>query len=123
MAKVSVDRTDMIQHLSNRANNHTPWMEVEFTDENLDRLETDADFTAGYSAAIVKAFRRRMQAIRAALDERDLYAVRGNNFEKLKGKRDHQYSVRLNDQMRLILEIRETKPKHTIVVVTIEDYH
>ena len=48
-------------------------METEFKNEDLDRLETDAEFAAGYEKAIVKAYRKRMQAIRAAVDERDLY--------------------------------------------------
>jgi proteic killer suppression protein len=64
-----------------------------------------------------------MQAIRAANDERDLYVVKGNRFEKLKGARSHQYSLRLNDQWRLIVEIKSGNPKNTIVVVGVEDYH
>src|SRR5687767_13139056 len=98
-------------------------MEIEFKNEDLDRLETDPEFTGGYSPDIVKAFRKRIQAIRAALDERDLYAIRGNRFEKLKGNRSHQYSMRLNDQWRLILEIKEASPKNIIIVIDIEDYH
>ena len=98
-------------------------MEIEFRNETLDRLETDADFTAGYAKEIVKAFRKRVQAIRAANDERDLFAVRGNRFEKLKGDRSHQHSLRLNDQWRLIVEIKSANPKNIIVVIDIEDYH
>ncbi len=55
-------------------------MEIEFRNEYLDRLETDPDFTAGYARDVVKAFRKRVQVIRAANDERDLFAVRGNRF-------------------------------------------
>jgi toxin HigB-1 len=98
-------------------------METEFSDEDLDRLETDAEFTAGYAREVVKAYRKRMQAIRAAIDERDLRAVKGNHFEKLKGNRAHQYSLHLNDQWRLVVEIKSGNPKNTIVVVGIEDYH
>lgn len=98
-------------------------MEIEFRNSDLDRLETEATFTAGFSGEIVRAFRKRIQAVRAALDERDLYAVRGNRFEKLKGSRAHQYSMRLNDQWRLILEIKQATPKNTLVVINIEDYH
>jgi proteic killer suppression protein len=98
-------------------------METEFKDKDLDRLETDTEFTAGYDRATVKAFRKRMQAIRAANDERDLYAVKGNHFEKLKGDRAHQRSLRLNDKWRLIVEIKSGNPKNTVVVVNIEDYH
>lgn len=97
-------------------------MEIEFTDSNLDSLETDP--TAGdYSEAIIKAYRKRIQTIRAAVDERDLYVMKGHRFEKLKGDRSHQHSMRLNDQMRLILEIKPSTPKNIIIVVGIEDYH
>ena len=98
-------------------------MEIEFRDPDLDKLETDPDFTTGYGKEINKAFRKRVQAIRAATDERDLYAIRGNRFEKLKGDRTHQYSLRLNDKMRLIVEIEPSTPKNKIIVVGIEDYH
>ncbi|HZF01467.1 MAG TPA: type II toxin-antitoxin system RelE/ParE family toxin [Methylomirabilota bacterium] len=98
-------------------------MEIEFQDESLDLLETDANFSAGYAKEIVKAYRKRIQAIRAANDERDLYAVKGNRFEKLKGDRSRQHSLRLNDQWRLIVEIKPSKPKNIIVVIAVEDYH
>ena len=99
-------------------------MELEFGDDDLARLETELDFKAGRSDEIlVKAFRKRIEFIRAATDERDFYAMRSLRFEKLKGDRSHQYSMRLNDQWRLILEIRSAEPKNIIVVVKIEDYH
>ena len=98
-------------------------MEIEYRNPDLDRLETDSEFTAGFSRDLVKAFRKRIQAIRAAVDERDLHAIRGNRFEKLKGSRAHQYSMRLNDQWRLILEIKQASPKNIIIVIDIEDYH
>jgi proteic killer suppression protein len=98
-------------------------MEVEFADEWLDRLETDPGFNAGFAREIVRAYRMRMQMIRAALDERSFYALKSLHFEKLKGHRDHQRSMRLNDQWRLILEIKPSNPKNMIVVINIEDYH
>jgi proteic killer suppression protein len=98
-------------------------MEAVFRDESLDRLETDAGFDAGYSPGIVKAFRKRMQQIRAALDERDFYNIGSLRFEKLKGSRKHQHSMRLNDQWRLILEFKGDNPNKVVIVVSIEDYH
>jgi proteic killer suppression protein len=98
-------------------------MEIEYTCPDLDELETDVECTAGFPKEIVRAFRKRIQSIRAAVDERDLYAVKGNHFEKLKGNRDGQHSLRLNDQWRMIIEIKEGSPKNIIVVVGIEDYH
>jgi proteic killer suppression protein len=94
-----------------------------FRDERLDKLEVDAGFDGGYASAIVKAYRRRMQQIRAAVDERDFYNQKSLRFEKLRGDRAHQYSMRLNDQWRLILEFEGKGPNKVIVIVGIEDYH
>ncbi|KAI1694312.1 relE-like toxin of type II toxin-antitoxin system higB domain-containing protein [Ditylenchus destructor] len=85
-------------------------MEVEFDDHDLDRLETDPQFTAGLSQEIVRAYRKRMQQIRAFRDERDFMSVKSLHFEKLKGNRAGQHSIRLNLQWRLALEIRGSHP-------------
>ena len=98
-------------------------MEVEFDDHDLDRLETDAQYTAGHSQEVVRAYRKRMQQIRAFRDERDFLTVRSLNFEKLKGNREGQHSIRLNLQWRLILEIRGNHPCKVIRIVEIVDYH
>ncbi len=94
-----------------------------FRNDNLDRLETDATFDAGFPSGIVKAFRKRMQQIRSAIDERDFYGLRSLHFEKLKGSRQHQYSMKLNDQWRLILEFEGSGRDKKVVVIQIEDYH
>jgi proteic killer suppression protein len=98
-------------------------MDVIFKDECLDKLEADPAFDGGYSSDIVKAFRKRMQQIRAAADERDLYSLKSLRFEKLKGNRKHQHSIRLNDQWRLILEFKKSSSGKDVIVVCIEDYH
>ncbi|MEO7142535.1 MAG: type II toxin-antitoxin system RelE/ParE family toxin [Bryobacteraceae bacterium] len=98
-------------------------MEVSFGDDDMDRLETDARFDGGHSSAVVKAYRKRMQQIRAAEDERAFYALKSLHFEKLKGERSHQHSMRLNDQWRIILEMRGSGKDKTIHLVGIEDYH
>ncbi len=98
-------------------------MEVEFDDDDLDRLEVDPGYNAGLSPGVVKAFRKRMQTIRAAPDERDFYALRGIRFEKLKGSRKNEYSMRLNDQYRLILRFRGKGEDKVVVVTSVEDYH
>lgn len=94
---------------------------VRFAHPALAALEQADD--SAYSTAVTKAFRLRLQAIRAAVDERDFYAMRSLHFEKLKGKRAHQRSMRLNDQFRLIVEFDGHGPNKTVVVVAIEDYH
>jgi proteic killer suppression protein len=99
-------------------------MDVAFDDDDLDRLETDPKFTAGRTPPVVKAYRKRMQMIRAAPDERDFYKFKSLRFEKLGGKRRYQHSMRLNDQYRLILELLKDNPQGTVIkVVGIEDYH
>ncbi len=98
-------------------------MDAEFANQELDRLETDLDFNAGFSSAVVRAFRKRMQMIRAAVDERAFYAMRSLHFEKLKGERSHQHSMRLNKQWRLILELQKDGRNTVVVIVGIEDYH
>jgi proteic killer suppression protein len=97
-------------------------MEVRFIKKDLERLEIDERYDAGYSQEIVDLFRKRMQLIRSAPDERDFYALKSLHYEKLKGCRKHQRSMRLNRQFRLVLEIKEEKRKQ-VVVVSIEDYH
>ena len=98
-------------------------MDVTFEDQSLDRLETDASFSAGFGDGVVKAYRRRMQQIRAARDERTFYARRSLNFEKLKGDRSGQCSMRLNDQWRLIVTLNGDAPQKVIHVIEITDYH
>ena len=98
-------------------------MEVEFADDSLDRLETDIQFTAGFERAIVKGFRKAMQAIRAAPDERDFYAAKGLHFEKLEGARSHQRSMRVTKQWRLIVELHGEAPNKVVRIIGIEDYH
>lgn len=98
-------------------------MEMEFKDRSYDRLETDAKFTGGFAQAIVSLYRKRLQQIRAAFDERDLVALRSLHFEKLKGNRSHQYSMRLNDQCRLIVELNGEANDKVVCIVGIEDDH
>jgi len=102
-------------------------VDVIFANDDWDRLELDATWTARLSQALVKAFRKRMQQIRAAPDEREFYKLRSLRFEKLGGNRQHQHSMRLNDQYRLVLEVlkenSEDKKSKTIKVISIEDYH
>jgi len=97
-------------------------MEVRFRDPSLDRLETEPG-DAGWPPGIVKVYRKRLQMIRAAIDERDFYGLKSLHYEKLKGDRQHQRSMRLNDQRRLVLEIQGEAEARVVWIVGIEDYH
>jgi proteic killer suppression protein len=98
-------------------------MRYRHANKTLRRIDEEPDFEGGYAVNLVRAFRMRMQAIRAASHENDLRALRSLRFEKLKGDRKHQYSMRLNDQFRLIFQIEDSGRGNTIVVLAIEDYH
>ena len=98
-------------------------MEVEFADDDLDRLETDRRFDAGVGQSVVKGFRKVLQAIRAAPDENEFYQLRRFNFEKLKGNRSHQHSFRLDKQFRLIVEFAGKGRNRVVRIIEIVDYH
>jgi proteic killer suppression protein len=103
-----------------------PWgdlVDVEFASKELVQLEAEKDFKGGFPAGAVRGFRKVMQLIRAAMDERDFAAMRSLHFEKLKGNRSCEWSMRLNKQWRLILQIKEAKPKNVIRIIAIDDYH
>ena len=97
-------------------------MQVRHADKKLERLEIEQAYSAGFDAKMVRSYRKVMQLIRAAVDERAFYAMKSLHYEKLKGDRKHQRSMRLNRQFRLVLELEEVNDK-TVVIVSIEDYH
>jgi proteic killer suppression protein len=98
-------------------------LEVEFKDAALQQVESDATYQGGHGEAVANGFRRRMQQIRAAPDERDFYVLKSMHFEKLQGNRQHQRSIKINDQWRLIIEIMGQAPNKRVLIVGIEDYH
>lgn len=98
-------------------------MQVRFLSDELDRLETDAKDDGGYSQAVVRAYRKRIQLIRSATDERTFYQLKSLHFEKLQGDRAGDYSMRLNIQWRLILRLEEGPTGKVAAIVAIEDYH
>jgi toxin HigB-1 len=96
-------------------------MRLTFRTDALKALETEDD--PSWSEAITTSFRRKVNFLRQAHDERDFRSMRSLRFEQLKGNRSHQYSIRLNDQFRLILEFVGSGTDKVVHVVDIEDYH
>ena len=98
-------------------------MRVEYHDEVLRRLAEEASFAPmGWNRDVIALYRKKIQIIRAAKDERDLYALRGLRFERLKADREGQSSIRLNDQFRLTLTFA-TDEDRVVVILEIVDYH
>jgi toxin HigB-1 len=100
-------------------------MDVQHNDAELEQMEADPDFPGSYSRPLVRAFRKVLNLIRAVRNETALYQRKGLRLERLKGNRDHQHSMRLNDQWRLIVEFHERPgPNNNVCVIEgIEDYH
>lgn len=98
-------------------------MEVEFEDSDLERILYEASFTGRYPDNVVKMFRRRMQFIFHAQDERDIRAMKSLHFEALKGQLQGQHSIRLNRQYRIVFRLDGEKEDKKVVVLAIEDYH
>ena len=98
-------------------------MRFRHTSRVLGRIDDDQHFSGGYPENLLRAFRMRMQMIRAAVDETAFYQLKSLHYEKLKGNRRHQRSMRLNNRFRLILEVEKKPDGNVLVVVGIEDYH
>lgn len=98
-------------------------MNFRFEDDHLEKLYTQPGYMHGLPLAAVAAFFRRMETIRSAPDERVFYGLKSLHFEKLKGARSHQYSMRLNEQWRLIVQLEGKAPKKVVAIISIEDYH
>ena len=98
-------------------------MRFTFRSGKLAALYTEEKDALKYPSAVVEAFFDAMGVIDAALDQRDLYALKGFHYEKLRGARKHQRSIRLNQQYRLILELEHDDQGTCMIIVGIEDYH
>ena len=61
----------------------------------------------------------KLARLGAATSMRDLQEIRGNRFEKLRGNRKGQYSVRINEKYRICFGWE----KENAVEVEITDYH
>jgi toxin HigB-1 len=61
----------------------------------------------------------KMARLGAITSMQDLQEIRGNHFEKLKGKKQEQFSLRINDQYRICFKWEQ----ENAVDVEIIDYH
>jgi proteic killer suppression protein len=73
----------------------------------------------GFPSDFVKIARRKLGYLDAAIDLRDLREPPGNRFEALKGDRQGQYSIRINDQFRICFRWTPEGPDE----VEVTDYH
>lgn len=98
-------------------------MRFTFKSHKLEKLYYENSDDHRYIKAVVDAFFDVMAMIEAAPDIRDLYALKGLHFEKLKGRRKEQHSIRLNSQFRLIVTVERDDQGKYLFIINIEDYH
>lgn len=98
-------------------------MDILFADATLALIETEDAGKTRLPVPVIKSARRKLTALRAAPDDRSLRNWKSLHYEKLKGGRDGQRSIRLNDQYRMVLTVDENTNPPTATIVGIEDYH
>jgi proteic killer suppression protein len=98
-------------------------MDVLFADADLALIETDEAGRTRLPVPVIKSARRKLTVLRAAIDERSLRNWKSLHYEKLKGDREGQRSIRLNNQFRMVFTLDETVSPQVVTIMSIEDYH
>ena len=68
---------------------------------------------------LIRAVARKLDVLNAARTLVDLRQPPGNRLEALQGDRFGQFSIRVNDQWRIVFHWDEQGPRH----VSLVDYH
>lgn len=98
-------------------------MRIVYADDDLALIETDKAGATRLPVAVIKSARRKLTVLKAAMDDRSLRNWKSLHYEKLRGDREGQRSIRLNDQYRMVFELDEETEPPTITILAIEDYH
>lgn len=85
----------------------------------LDRLETDPDFDAGLPPETVTMYRRRMQQLRASLNEGDVAASRALDMRSLPERGADFFSIFVCKGSRLVIHLMGAKPRREVAVLEI----
>jgi proteic killer suppression protein len=72
-----------------------------------------------FPADLKRAARKKLAMLHAAKELRDLLSPHGNRLERLKGERRNEYSLRINDQWRVVFRFAGGNAEE----VRVEDYH
>lgn len=97
-------------------------MEIVFADPALALIESDDAGKTKLPVGVIKSARRKLTLLRSAPDERSLRNWKSLHYEKMKGEREGERSIRLNDQYRMVFKLSEAEPL-TAMILSIEDYH
>ena len=98
-------------------------MRFEFSNKKLEALYTEEKGAKKYPPEVVDGFFEVVGIVNAANDERDIYAMHSLHYEKLRGDRSGERSLRINKQYRLIVTREEDEQGLYLIIHKIEDYH
>jgi len=98
-------------------------MEIEYADPSLALIETDNAGTTRFPVLVIRSVRRKLTVLRAAPDDRTLRNWKSLHYEKLKGDREGQRSIRINNKYRLVFELDNATTPQKARILAIEDYH
>ena len=99
-------------------------MRIRFADDNLRRLHEEHDFVLPkLGPDVTRAFRKKVAYLEEAESEADLRTYKALHFEKLRGGRAGQHSIRLNRQWRLILRLESDAEGRLLIVVEVVNHY
>jgi len=93
-------------------------MIVSFGDKTTQKI-WDGEWVKGFSTDIQDTARRKLRMLNNSIDFKDLMIPPNNRLEKLKGNRKDFYSIRVNNQWRLIFRWKNGNAFNVELI----DYH
>ena len=98
-------------------------MRLQFSSSKIRKLYVEEVGSKRFPPEVVDAFFEVMAVIDTAESEQDLRSLKHLHFEKLKGKRSHQRSLKLHGGYRLVVQLLTDEQGKYLLVDEIEDYH
>ena len=93
-------------------------MIVSFGDKTTQKI-WEGEWVKGFSTGIQETARRKLRMLNNSFDIKDLMIPPSNRLEKLKGNQKDFYSIRVNDQWRLIFNWENGNANNVKLI----DYH
>jgi proteic killer suppression protein len=98
-------------------------MLIEYKYKKLEDLYQKGSGKHKYPSEVVRSYVKTIEIIRSVVSLQDLRNYRSLYFKQLKGNRINDYSIRLNKQWRLILQLKKLDDGTTIMIIDIENHY
>lgn len=96
---------------------------IDFLDKKLQALYTQEKGARRLDPGVYEALLEVVAAVQAANSQQDLRALKSLHYEKLKGDRKADRSLRLHKGYRLIVREQRDADGIYIQIIEIDDYH